>query len=189
MLHRKRLVVFIAILLVLSFVSGCSGDGEPDDEFEEYKDYEEYEEYDDIEEHEVPLFGPDFNDDDLNGYSAEVLNLTNIERRKAGLQELKAAEELTNAAFARAEELVTLFSHKRPDGSSCFTVYAEYGVSYRAAAENIAAGQRTPKDAMNSWMNSAGHKANILNEKYSRLGVGVAAGEDGTLYWCMNFTN
>ena len=186
MLHRKRLLVFIAIILVLSVVSGCSGGGGPDDEPEDYGDYEEY---DDITEYEVPLFAGDISDADLREYSDRVLNLANIERRKAGVAELSAADELTDAAFARAGELVTLFSHKRPDGSSCFTVYAEFDVSYRAAAENIAAGQLTPEEAMNSWMNSTGHKANILNEKYSRLGVGVAAGEDGTLYWCMNFTN
>jgi len=186
--QKKRLSVFIAIILVLSVFSGCSDDGKPDDEFEDNTDHEEYSEHD-ITDHEVPLYVWDFNDADLKEYSAEVLSLTNVERRKAGVADLTVNEELTNAAFARAAELVALFSHKRPDGSSCFTVYAEYGVSYRAAAENIAAGQLTPEDAMNSWMNSAGHKANILNEKYNHLGVGVAAGEDGTLYWCMNFTN
>lgn len=74
-------------------------------------------------------------------------------------------------AQVRAVETKTLFSHTRPDGSSFSTALKEQGVSYRGAGENIAWGQKTSEQVMEGWMNSAGHRANILNEKYTSLGV------------------
>ena len=70
-------------------------------------------------------------------------------------------------------EVAKVFSHTRPNGSSCFTVLGEYGVSYRSAGENIASGQTTPAEVVNAWMNSEGHRANILGESFTSLGVGV----------------
>jgi uncharacterized protein YkwD len=87
----------------------------------------------------------------------------------------------------RAEELIQSFSHTRPDGTSCFTAFDEFGVDYRAAGENIAAGQKTPEDVVNSWMNSSGHRANILSENFTAIGVGVAEDVNGTLYWVQMF--
>ena len=86
---------------------------------------------------------------------------------------------LQNAANKRAQEIVASFSHTRPDGRSFSTVLAEYNVSYRASGENIAAGQRTPSEVMNGWMNSPGHRANILGNQFGKVGIGVHKGNDG----------
>lgn len=88
----------------------------------------------------------------------------------------------------RAVETKTLFSHTRPDGSSFSTALKEQGVSYRGAGENIAWGQKTPEQVMEGWMNSAGHRANIMNEKYTSLGVGYYQSETGVNYWTQLFT-
>ena len=92
-----------------------------------------------------------------------VASLVNAARQDAGLSELELDADLCAAALARAPEIAQSFSHTRPDGSSCFTILEEFGVSYRAAGENIAMGQRTPEEVMDGWMNSSGHRANILN--------------------------
>jgi len=121
-----------------------------------------------------------------SGYAAEVLRLVNAERKKAGLAELAAGSASLNAAAKkRAEEAAVKFDHKRPDGSSCFTVLKEYDISYAAAGENIAAGYTTPAAVMEGWMNSPGHKANILGD-YEKLGVGVYV-KDGRVYWAQMF--
>lgn len=103
---------------------------------------------------------------------AEVIRLVNEERAKQGLPALKTTDALTRAAQVRADELLTLFSHTRPDGRSCFTALGEAGVSYRAAGENIAMGYPTPAAVVEGWMNSPGHRANILNGSYTTIGVG-----------------
>lgn len=63
----------------------------------------------------------------------------------------------------------------------------QFGVSYTAAGENIAMGQRTPADVMNGWMNSSGHRANILNSSYTEIGVGYVTGSNGQTYWVQHF--
>ena len=97
--------------------------------------------------------------------------------------------ELNAEAQARANEIVTLFDHSSPDGSSCFTVFGEYGVAYMAAGENIAAGQTTPESVMNSWMNSSGHRSNILGGNFGHIGVGYVQGGSYGHYWVQLFTN
>lgn len=98
---------------------------------------------------------------------------------------------LNGAASVRAEECVESFSHTRPDGSSFSSILTSgtYAVNWTAVGENIAWGQRTPAAVMDAWMNSAGHKANILSEKYEfdYIGVGVARDSSGVLYWTQNF--
>ncbi|MCL1859595.1 MAG: Ig-like domain-containing protein [Oscillospiraceae bacterium] len=126
---------------------------------------------------------------DLNEYAAEVLRLTNIERQKAGLPDLVSTDGLKKTALTRAKELITLFSHSRPDGSDCFTAYDENSVTYWTAGENIAAWQSTPEEVINDWMNSPGHRANILSSEFGRLGVGVEMDSNGRLYWSQNFTD
>lgn len=74
----------------------------------------------------------------------------------------------------RAEELEELFEHTRPDGSSCFTALDQAGINYRAAGENIAMGYRSPEAVVEGWMNSPGHRANILNGDFTHIGVGYA---------------
>jgi len=126
---------------------------------------------------------------DLEAFANEVFLLTNIEREKAGLAVFRQSSSLTKTAKIRANELISSFSHDRPDGRDCFTAFKENGVDYGAAGENIAMGQRSPKQVVDGWMNSPGHKANILDSGYGHLGVGVAVDGNGTLYWVQNFTD
>lgn len=108
----------------------------------------------------------------VSDYEREVLRLCNIERKNAGLSDLVWSDKAGQATDVRAKELVTLFDHKRPDGSSCFTALDQAGVNYRTCGENIAAGQQTPAEVVADWMNSEGHRENILNGDYKYLGVG-----------------
>lgn len=102
----------------------------------------------------------------------DVLRLTNIQRAKAGLTLLVTFDTVQNAAGIRAEEIVSMFSHTRPDGSNPNTVLKELGYSYRAFGENIAWGQKSAEEVVQGWMNSPGHKENILRESFCHLGVG-----------------
>ena len=128
------------------------------------------------------------NTSDMSAAEA-VLNLVNAERAKEGLAPLTLNPTATAAAQLRAEELVTLFSHTRPDGTTCFTALNQAGVAYRTAGENIAAGQSTPEWVMESWMNSSGHRANILNAQFTQLGVGIYYNADTPYghYWVQMF--
>ncbi|MCH5210631.1 MAG: CAP domain-containing protein [Oscillospiraceae bacterium] len=121
-----------------------------------------------------------------SAYAYQVIELVNAERAKYGLSALSADTTLMNAAHKRAVETVTSFSHTRPNGTKFSTVLSEYGVSYRTAGENIAYGQRTPQDVVNSWMNSSGHRANILNSSYTKIGVGCYK-SGSTYYWSQLF--
>lgn len=110
--------------------------------------------------------------DKASEYEAEVVRLVNIERVKNGLSELEQDGELDKAADIRAEEIIGYFSHTRPDGSDCFTVLNGNGISYQTVGENIAAGYTTPDRVVEGWMNSPGHRANILNANFTQIGVG-----------------
>ena len=121
-----------------------------------------------------------------SSYAYQVIELVNAERAKYGLSALSADTTLMNAAGKRAVETVTSFSHTRPNGTKFSTVLSEYGVSYRTAGENIAYGQRTPQDVVNSWMNSSGHRANILSSSYTKIGVGCYK-SGSTYYWSQLF--
>lgn len=123
-----------------------------------------------------------------HAYVLRVVELVNEERAKAGLNALTLQENVTEAAQVRAVECETLFSHTRPDGSSFSTALKEAGVSYKGAGENIAWGQKSPEAVMEAWMNSEGHKANILNEKYNTIGVGYYQNGSGVNYWSQLFT-
>ena len=124
---------------------------------------------------------------DTTGYAAEVLCLVNAERKKAGLAELRAGSASLNAAAKkRAEEIAVKFDHQRPNGSGCFTVLGEYGVASVASGENIAVGYGTPAAVVDGWMNSSGHRANILGN-YEQLGVGIFVSKNGTVYWAQMF--
>lgn len=116
-----------------------------------------------------------------------VAALVNAARRDAGLSELELDADLCAAAQARAQEIAQSFSHTRPDGSSCFTILEEFGISYRAAGESIAMGQRTPEEVMDGWMNSSGHRANILNGTFPSIGVGYYVDGAGAAHWVQIF--
>ena len=110
----------------------------------------------------------------------EVVELVNVERAKAGEKALTVDPDLTAAAIIHAKEIVTLFSHTRPDGTLCFTV------SNKVYGENIAYGYSNASQAMNGWMNSQGHKENILRSYFGSIGVG-AYRYNGTMYWVQLF--
>lgn len=117
-----------------------------------------------------------------------ILSRVNTARAQNGLSPLALDSAMTRAANVRAAELAKRFSHTRPNGARGLTALAEAGVSYRAAGENIAAGQQTAQAVMAAWMNSSGHRANILSAKYSRLGVGQAV-VGGRTYWVQLFAD
>ena len=121
----------------------------------------------------------------------EVLAQCNAQRQANGIAALSLDPELTKAANIRAQEIATLFSHTRPDGRKCFTVLDQIGYSYWSAGENIAAGYGNSSAVMNGWMNSPGHRSNILNAGFKRLGVGyvyIPNSEYG-YYWVQIFSN
>ena len=120
---------------------------------------------------------------DPDGMRAALANIYS----SRGLQPLLKHDGLMVAAAARARELSQRYSHTRPDGSECFTILWHLGIDYGYAGENIAMGQRTPEIVMNDWMNSSGHRANILNENYDCIGVGYTM-VDGYPYWVQLFT-
>lgn len=123
-------------------------------------------------------------------YAYQVLAIMNQIRAENGLSTLTTTQELMNTAQMRAAEITISFAHSRPDGSSCFTAYAQNGVSYRTAGENIAAGQNNPQYVMDCWMNSSGHRANILNPAFNHVGIGCYYSNDYYgIYWSQNFTN
>ena len=111
----------------------------------------------------------------------EVLNLVNKERKAAGVSTLKMDTELQEVAMTRAAELALNFDHTRPDGTICFTICSK---SHR---ENIACGKSTSSDVMNRWMNSEGHKANILEKSLKSIGIGCFK-NGGVYYWVQNFS-
>lgn len=108
-------------------------------------------------------------------YELEVLRLVNIEREKVGAQPLEFGYFIYDCAKLRAKECDSYFSHTRPDGTMFFTVFEELGVEefFSALGENIAWGHRTPEQVMESWMNSEGHRANILDESYDYVAIGT----------------
>ena len=119
----------------------------------------------------------------------EVLRLVNVERMNEGLAPLTMFAAMQTATDIRALEIVESFSHTRPDGTDCFTVLDEVGVNWSSVGENIAAGQQTPAAVMNSWMNSPGHRANILTAGFRHIGVGYtySQGSSYGAYWVQLF--
>lgn len=116
-------------------------------------------------------------------YAFDVLELVNEERAKKGQKALVMDEEMLETAMKRAAETNIYFSHTRPDGSVCFEVFPQDLWAY---GENIAAGQPTPEDVMDSWMNSQGHRENILSSDYNVIGIGCYQAGD-VLYWVQVF--
>ncbi|MBR6713377.1 MAG: hypothetical protein IKI76_10355 [Selenomonadaceae bacterium] len=119
-------------------------------------------------------------------FAVEVLNLVNAERAKVGAAPLRLADDLQEESAIRAREIVEVFSHTRPDGSDCFTVMRNRG---RTCGENIAAGHASAQETVEQWMNSEGHRENILNPNFRELGVGYAYEDYSTYhhYWVQLF--
>jgi uncharacterized protein YkwD len=121
-------------------------------------------------------------------FTQQVVDLVNAERAKEGLSPLTVDTSVEKAANVRAKEIQSNFDHTRPNGSSFSSALKEQGVNYRGAGENIAWGQRTPQEVMTAWMNSPGHRANIMNKSYTHIGVGNLQNGSGTQYWVQLFT-
>ena len=126
-----------------------------------------------------------------SAYASEVLRLVNIERDKVGAAHLVLDGALCDAANMRAIEMDYSgnFSHTRPDGRDCFTVFSFCKISFYTCGENIAAGYPTPAAVVDGWMNSTGHKANILNAAFTKMGLGYSTGGGGEYshYWAQEF--
>jgi uncharacterized protein YkwD len=120
-----------------------------------------------------------------------VVTLTNAERAKVGCGALTVDATLTSVAQAHSADMAAhnYFDHNSQDGRSPFDRITAAGYKFSTAAENIAAGQRTPQDVMTGWMNSPGHKANILNCALHEIGVGYATSSSSTYgaYWTQDF--
>ncbi|SES40866.1 SafA/ExsA family spore coat assembly protein [Psychrobacillus sp. OK032] len=116
----------------------------------------------------------------------EVIKLVNIERANAGLPALKSDWELARVAEAKSQDMhdKKYFNHTSPAYGSPFTMMKNYGITYKSAAENIAKGQKTAAEVVKAWMNSEGHRANILSKNFTHIGVGYV--KDGH-YWTQMF--
>ena len=119
-------------------------------------------------------------------YESEVIRLVNEIRVQNGLKALTTNWELSRVARYKSEDMVKnrYFSHNSPTYGTPFQMMRSFGLSYRTAGENIAYGQRTPAAVVDAWMNSSGHRANILNASYTQIGVGYCANGN---YWTQMF--
>ncbi|PGW34972.1 serine protease [Bacillus cereus] len=122
----------------------------------------------------------------LSEFEQRVVELTNAERTKQGLPALQIDTELSKVARIKSEDMQknNYFDHNSPTYGSPFDMMKKFGISYKSAGENIAQGQRTPEEVVQAWMNSAGHRANILNSGFTHIGVGYV--ESGN-YWTQQF--
>jgi len=122
----------------------------------------------------------------LSAYEQKVVTLTNQERAKQGLPALKVDSALSKVARIKSQDMynANYFSHTSPTYGSPFDMMKRFGISYRTAGENIAMGQKTPEAVVQAWMNSAGHRANILNSSYTHIGIGYVAGKN---IWTQQF--
>jgi len=110
---------------------------------------------------------------DSSQFAQQVLVIVNQERSKAGLSSLSMSGDLSNMAMVKAQDMYNnnYFDHNSPTHGSPFDMMKEFGITYNTAGENIAKGQTTPSQVMNDWMNSPGHKANILNSSFTHIGI------------------
>ncbi|WP_146818616.1 SafA/ExsA family spore coat assembly protein [Halobacillus faecis] len=126
---------------------------------------------------------------DIKSVESQVIDLTNQERAKNGLPALKANWQLSRVARYKSRDMANknYFSHTSPTYGSPFDMMRDFNISYNRAAENIAAGQRTPQEVVNGWMNSPGHRKNILDPNLRQIGVGYAEGGSYGHYWTQMF--
>ncbi|WP_371017478.1 SafA/ExsA family spore coat assembly protein [Pseudalkalibacillus sp. JSM 102089] len=119
----------------------------------------------------------------------QVMDLTNAERAKNGLSPLTWNWEVARVARYKSADMrnKNYFSHQSPTYGSPFSMLENFGVSYRSAGENIAAGQATPEEVVQAWMNSEGHRKNILSSGYTQIGVGYVPGGSYGHYWTQMF--
>lgn len=120
-----------------------------------------------------------------SSFEEQVAQLVNDERTQRGLTPLTHRADLKAVAEKKAMDMINsnYFSHTSPNYGSPFDMMKTFGISYRTAGENIAKGQKTPQEVMNAWMNSSGHRANILKPEFDSIGVGYYNGA-----WVQMFT-
>ena len=128
-------------------------------------------------------------DHETTSQAEAVLKLVNDERAKQNLKPLTLSAKLTDIATMKSKDMAdkNYFDHTSPTYGSPFQMLQDFGVTYKAAGENIAAGQKSPEEVMNAWMNSSGHRANIMNANYTELGVGYYQGGQYGVYWTQLF--
>lgn len=131
----------------------------------------------------VPLFST------VKRIEQEVIRLVNIERSKYGLKPFAHNWELSRVARFKSADMRdrAYFSHQSPTYGSPFDMISDFGISYTAAGENIAAGQETAAKVVAAWMNSQGHRENILNRNYTEIGIGYTSGGSMRHYWTQMF--
>lgn len=122
--------------------------------------------------------------DQASAFAKEVADLVNQERAKAGLAPLQFDAALSKVATAKAADMAqnNYFDHNSPTYGSPFDMMKQFGISYMTAGENIAMGQQSPQEVMSQWMNSEGHRQNIMNGSFTKIGVGYVNG-----YWVQSF--
>jgi len=127
----------------------------------------------------------------VTNFETELLKLTNLERRKVGLAPLKLSSKLTKAAQSHAEDMANknYFSHTGKNGSTMADRTKATGYKYSFLGENLAAGRATPEGTIRQWMNSTGHRANILNANFTEIGFGYATAPNSRYrhYWVQVF--
>lgn len=118
----------------------------------------------------------------------EVVRLVNLERQKAGLKPLIIDSELSKVARLKSEDMKNknYFSHTSPTYGTPFDMLQQFNITYKRAGENIAKGQKTAQEVVQAWMNSEGHKRNILSKSFTHIGVGYAK-RGNTPYWTQQF--
>ena len=127
--------------------------------------------------------------DNITSQEDEVIRLVNVERAKYKLAPLTKNTTLARLARMKAQDMIdkNYFSHTSPTYGSPFDMMKKYNVKYSYAGENIAYGQKTPASVMSAWMNSTGHRANILSPNFKQIGVGLAINKSGVPYWVQMF--
>ena len=186
----KRVFALMLTVVFAFGVVGCGGGSAeaPADEETAMLTDDGAEEYDEeagfiIFEGDVPLAGEP-GSEDIHDYVFEVVDLVNEERAAEGLAPLDLHREATDCAQLRAEEAKKSFSHTRPNGTTCFTALKEADIAYAYAGENLAGKIKTPEKVVKAWMDSPGHRKNIMNPNYTQIGVGYVSSGN---YWCQFF--
>lgn len=133
---------------------------------------------------------PGSSKNDYSEFRAQVIEIVNKERATYGLASLAENTEVTKIATMKSQDMADLnyFDHTSPIYGSPFDMLTKFGVKYTAAGENIAMGQSTPQEVMTAWMNSDGHRKNILNSNYTHIGVGIVKNQKGQYIWTQMFT-
>lgn len=122
----------------------------------------------------------------VSAYEKKVVELTNAERQKQGLKPLQIDDKLSKSAHAKSQDMKdkNYFDHQSPTYGSPFDMMKSFGITYKTAGENIAKGQPTPEAVVKAWMNSEGHRKNIMNPEFTQIGVGYV--ESGNI-WTQQF--